>query len=1415
MKNLRAMSTYQETPRSRMAAGTQPNIRSVPAINPDETFFHFEIRRALEMHRGLALGIFLIALAVCCGYLARRWHTYKADSIVYVQPAPPKLLQTGQSQQWPFDANTYETYIEQQIHNVTRSDVLAAAVQRIPDFRGAKESLQAAADRLGGNLEVNRVSTGYQISITATAGSAAEAAQMANAVADSFIQSATRELRSGDSQRLELLREERDRVEKELASDRTEQDSLNKQLGVASVGAAPDFYDDQIAAIRAELVKARTDNDEAAAKLMATAGGGPSSAALDAAADEIVAADPGLVSMKTALNKRRSDLISQMSNLKPDHPLYKQDAEELAKIQGSLDAMTKDLRAKASGQIEQRLKSDLERTSSVEERLNAQLGQMTRAAGSATPRLQRANDLATDVARLQARFTEVDDQYRNLSLEVAAPGAVYLAAPAVAPLHADRKKVYRNALIVLLGGIVFALAGALIALNLDPRIYISADVERVLGFAPMALLPDLYEVGTGVAEEYMLRLAAAVEHAHQQGNLHSCIFTGVAPGAGATTVSTRVTNMLQAMGRETVLVDAVGVPPEETVNPGTGLVHIPRGSRSMALLQQMTAGDDEAVVVTDTAPLLVSGETEYLARFVDSAIIVIESGVTTKAQLREVTRTLERLDVAAVGFVLNRISLTNANPAFRLSVRAVEKHLKAQARTFDRQRKQSTPPAEETVVEKRERQTPMYERLQAAVSEPVDEPGRGGTDAQQSQMENSAPTGAVPVWHTKNSVPAYAVPVWPVEGSSPVDAQPASQMDNIAPAEDEKSIAAEASLAEVHMEESGADDPLHSPWREIAPAPFDESKPTLFGYAVPINLQMDQSRTGNPRWWENAAAPSAGTQPEPYAENLSGPFEESKAANFHENATSPGPTEDRELPSYLRRPLETSVQPSYEDFLRQPLEPVARWEDGFAPAEETVELGQPDYLHRPDAFDPNKTIVEPARMTSQAASDYAASDYAAVAPGYPAASPGFGAVAAAQDSASPAIHVEEPVERQAESWRLGPSISARAARGRDGVHVILGGQKSAPLTGEEVPDVWRDLLRAEEEAAYAAQQAQEFWRPATPPAEGPYAYQRPPEDFNVPPPPEPISEPRPPEEPAYPFETSAAVTGFVQPTLDAEYGVDSNANTADFMRTPVESPQPFESDAEEADVLPLQTEFFYASPASDERFYREQPPSDTFPHSEEPAWAEIGEISSRRTTPFAELIETSPKPEPLREWWEELTAGEAQPVMAETPAFAPSAPAAINAPAMPDTLPALGARPIMEPDAKVSPQTGEQDGELYSAASRLSGLRNLLVSLGIQNLHQASEQRKAEARNEPRYERPPERPVYAQPVNPNGNGGLKAASAEVIAPPQIIPPTFNPLAVTREKEPKTPLKPPPINRWDSVDDVDILPSRRGQYRQRY
>jgi hypothetical protein len=88
--------------------------------------------------------------------------------------------------------------------------------------------------------------------------------------------------------------------------------------------------------------------------------------------------------------------------------------------------------------------------------------------------------------------------------------------------------------------------------------------------------------------------------------------------------------------------------------------------------------DVENIVLVDTPPLALSAETEYFARSVDGALVVVRSGVTTRAQLLAAVNTLQRLEVGAVGFVLNRVTLAKSDPGFRHSLEDMEKHLRSQ-----------------------------------------------------------------------------------------------------------------------------------------------------------------------------------------------------------------------------------------------------------------------------------------------------------------------------------------------------------------------------------------------------------------------------------------------------------------------------------------------------------------------------------------------------------------------------------------------------------------------------------------------------------------------------------------------------------------------------------------------------------------
>jgi uncharacterized protein involved in exopolysaccharide biosynthesis len=441
--------------------------------------------RALQMHRGVALGIALAGLMLAGAYVAMTWPVYTAQSQIYVRPIQPKVLTQAGEQTQPVNAAAYDAYVQQQMQNAKSAEVLISALRKLGPgaWQRSNESEQAAAERLGRSIKVARMGTSGEIAIRAQAKNPGLAAQIANAVATSVVERAAKEGSAGDAQRIDDLREERNRIQSALQADYAEQDALNKQLGMAAVGTAvPDLIDDQIAKTREELIQAQADHDQAEARFNAMKGGaGNSSAAINAEADEEVAADPGMTSMRATLDQRRAVLISQMATLTIDSPAYKQDAEELAKIDGALNSMMNDLRAKAVSHIEEKLRTEVERTADVEAKLEGRLHQLAQTAAIATPKLQRLNDLGADIARMRNRYGTVDGEVNDILLADRAP--VQLSMVAVPPARPAISGVLEGALGLALGGLMLGVVVAVVVDVAGRRAYIAGDIERVRGMA--------------------------------------------------------------------------------------------------------------------------------------------------------------------------------------------------------------------------------------------------------------------------------------------------------------------------------------------------------------------------------------------------------------------------------------------------------------------------------------------------------------------------------------------------------------------------------------------------------------------------------------------------------------------------------------------------------------------------------------------------------------------------------------------------------------------------------------------------------------------------------------------------------------------------------------------------------------------
>ena len=114
----------------------------------------------------------------------------------------------------------------------------------------------------------------------------------------------------------------------------------------------------------------------------------------------------------------------------------------------------------------------------------------------------------------------------------------------------------------------------------------------------------------------------------------------------------------------------------------------------------------------------------------------------------------------------------------------------------------------------------------------------------------------------------------------------------------------------------------------------------------------------------------------------------------------------------------------------------------------------------------------------------------------------------------------------------------------------------------------------------------------------------------------------------------------------------------------------------------------------------------------------------------------------------------------------------------------------------------------YTAGSRLGDLRNLLVSLGRRSLNKDAENN-GDPDLEPRFDR-----ATVSPAVPAVYSRMEiAAPAQLPAQPQFLPPQ-SVSEIEKEKEAARPAaKPPRRESWDE-DEIQTLPSRRGQYKKK-
>jgi polysaccharide biosynthesis transport protein len=310
--------------------------------------------------------------------------------------------------------------------------------------------------------------------------------------------------------------------------------------------------------------------------------------------------------------------------------------------------------------------------------------------------------LKGEIAVLQDRYATLDERTRNLELESKSPGPVHLFAAALPPDGPVPSVTRLIPVVILPIALLFATVAVIMIDFLDRHIYNSGDVEQILGFSPIGALFDDQDVSMQIFDEGILRMAGAIDQAARTAEVRTIVLTSVNAGAGTTSIVEDMGSTLAKLGRKTLTIDASGTTSpvayvtQQAAHHALGTMQAKKqdvDAWSTAVVAQvvqqpfapkltpLTNLMDQAfkdltieydMVLIDASPILISAETEYLARFADVTILIAEAGKTTKGQLVRAARLLERMQVPGMAAVVNKIAYERINRATREDVSAFE-----------------------------------------------------------------------------------------------------------------------------------------------------------------------------------------------------------------------------------------------------------------------------------------------------------------------------------------------------------------------------------------------------------------------------------------------------------------------------------------------------------------------------------------------------------------------------------------------------------------------------------------------------------------------------------------------------------------------------------------------------------------------
>ncbi len=655
---------------------------------------------SLRERKWLALAIMLAVASVGAplAWYKAPGYNYEVNATIYVAPRFAKVLKSDQELE--FQSNTqYLQYVEQQVRNLNRYDIALEALRQLGQYRAIWQpdgiSEHKAALRLRAAVSARAIKNTYLIGVTLGGRQAGGLAETLNTYLRVFLETVRKEDLYASDERLVELRTRETELARQAGGKAQRRAELAEQLGVAAFdeSAQNNSYERllQESGVALNAARRRVAEVQAAFDVYDPARGQASKTALDAAVAQIVANDSGLNSLKYHLWAKRGDLLNEISGLSPQHPLRAVAERKLKDLDEDVRVYAETLTTNTRHQLLEQRRTAVREARQIEQALAAEQQRVQERANWFIGNYNEGLVLTQDLKRIRSQLDALNERIDFLTLEADAPGFLRIqsaALPPDYPVGGGPKKLVALALAAAIGlGLIVPIGLDL----LDKRIKTAAQVHRLLGFPPVATLLDQQEVKNRLVwSDQMRRLVLALGREERQHDAHRIALTAVKAGGGVTELLLDLAREFARDGLRVIVVEANALKPdarylaqplapglidllngavtlEQVIVPAQGLLpdripvglalqrHLPFYDRFSPTLDPLLERYD--VILLDTPPVLLSADTEFLARYADVMLLLVSARLTRPDEIQQAARLLEKADPRVFGVIVNRLKV--------------------------------------------------------------------------------------------------------------------------------------------------------------------------------------------------------------------------------------------------------------------------------------------------------------------------------------------------------------------------------------------------------------------------------------------------------------------------------------------------------------------------------------------------------------------------------------------------------------------------------------------------------------------------------------------------------------------------------------------------------------------------------------